>query len=277
MPLYMDIHNLEDITLDRLNELHHLDCDVQQRYGVRYLKWWWNETSGKVFCLVEAPDTEAANAVHREAHGFVCDGIIEVEASMTESLMGEPPVSNHGAALVSDGSGVDSGFRTVLFTDMVGSTDMTSRLGDAAAMDVLRTHDRIVRKAIDAHAGRQVKHTGDGIMAAFNSAARGVFCAVDVQRALDEHNADAEIPIELSVGLSAGEPVEDSSDLFGATVQLAARVCGHAAGGEILVANVVAELCLGKRFTFRDRGEVSLKGFGSPMRIHEVDWRDADS
>lgn len=277
MPLYMDVHNLEDITLERLNELHDLDCDAQQRYGVRYLKWWWNETSGKVFCLVEAPDPEAANTVHREAHGFVCDGIIEVETSMTEELMGPTPVSDHGAALVSDGSAVDSGFRTVLFTDMVGSTDMTAHLGDAAAMDVLRTHDRIVRKAIGDHAGREVKHTGDGIMAAFNSAARGVSCAVDVQRVLDEHNAGAEVPIELSVGLSAGEPVEDSSDLFGATVQLAARVCGHAGGGEILVANVVAELCLGKRFMFRDRGEVALKGFRSPVRIHEVNWRDADS
>jgi class 3 adenylate cyclase len=273
----MDIHNLSDITQDRLNELHHLDCAVQKEHGVRYVKWWWNEQTGKVFCLVEAPSAEAAHAVHEKAHGFVADEILEVEPSIAEHLMGPGAVSEHGGALVEPDGHIDSGFRTILFTDIEGSTDLTQRLGDAAAMDMLRAHDAIVREALKAHGGREVKHTGDGIMAAFSAASPGVGCAIAVQRALAARNQDAEEPIRVAAGLSAGEPVEDSSDLFGATVQLAARVCSHARGDQIIVANVVAELCVGKGFRFNDLGEVELKGFTSPVRVHEISWREAEA
>jgi len=80
MPLYLDVHHrIEGLTGPAVRQAHRKDLEVQGRYGVRYLRYWYDEGTGKVFCLVEAPSKEAAAAVHREAHGLVADEIIEVE------------------------------------------------------------------------------------------------------------------------------------------------------------------------------------------------------
>jgi class 3 adenylate cyclase len=78
------------------------------------------------------------------------------------------------------------------------------------------------------------------------------------------------------LGHCAGEPVEDRNDLFGASVQLAARICAHAGPGEVLVANVVRDLCLGKGFAFEDRGDATQRGFDEPVRLHAVRWPEGD-
>ena len=148
---------------------------------------------------------------------------------------------------------------------------MTQRLGDEAVMALLGVHDATVREAVAASAGREIKHTGDGIMAAFSSPAAAVRCAARIQRALAEHPLrSGDSPVMVRIGAAAGEPVESNSDLFGSTVQLAARLCSHAEPEQTLVSNVVAELCIGKGLTFRDLGEISIKGFDRPIRVHAV-------
>lgn len=80
MPLFMDVHeHVEGLTADAVAGAHAADLQTQEKYGVTYLRYWFDEGTGKVFCLVEAPNAEAANAVHREAHGLVADTIIEVQ------------------------------------------------------------------------------------------------------------------------------------------------------------------------------------------------------
>ena len=118
-----------------------------------------------------------------------------------------------------------------------------------------------------------MKHTGDGIMASFASVTRSIECAIAIQRALDAHSADAEHPIYVRIGVSAGEPVAENDDLFGAAVQLAARACNHAAAGSILVSTAVRELCVGKGFAFEARGPFELKGFDELVPLFEVRWR----
>ena len=141
-------------------------------------------------------------------------------------------------------------------------------------MALLGVHDTIVRNALSASGGREVKHTGDGIMASFVSAASAVRCAIKIQRELDKHaQTNPERPLKVRVGAAVGEPVEQHNDLFGSTVQLAARLCAHAQPEQILVSNAIAELCLGKGLLFEDVGEVTLKGFNSPVRAHAAAWR----
>jgi class 3 adenylate cyclase len=161
---------------------------------------------------------------------------------------------------------------TILFTDVEGSTALTQRLGDSKAQEVVRTHNRIVRDALKAHGGSEIKHTGDGIMASFASASRALECAVDIQRTLAQHNESAEEPIRVRVGLNAGEPIAEEEDLFGTAVQLAARICAQAESGEILAPIVVRELAAGKGFLFADRGDMVLRGFEDPVRLYEVRW-----
>lgn len=79
MPLYLDVHNVQGATTDAVAEAHLKDLQTQDQYGVRYLRYWVDENQGKIFCLVDAPDAEAAAAVHREAHGLVADEIYRVE------------------------------------------------------------------------------------------------------------------------------------------------------------------------------------------------------
>lgn len=271
MPIYMDIHELPGVTPEAVAKAHLEDMRVQTKYGVAYHKYWVNQKKGKVYCLCEAPSAEAADAVHREAHGLRAERIMEVSPEIAEAFMGDAEVNDVGAAILPQKEGHDPGTRTVLFTDIVGSTDMTQRFGDDASFALLSVHDRIVRSALAANNGREVKHTGDGIMAAFVSCACAVRCAMGALQDVMAHHSDAHPPLQLRVGIAAGEPIEHANDLFGTTVQLASRLCSHAQPQQILVSNAVAELCAGKMLPMRPVGPLSLKGFDQPVHAHMVD------
>ncbi len=273
MPMYMDIHEVEGATAEGVAQAHLADMVKQSKHGVEYHKYWFNEKQGKIFCLCSAPSPEAAATVHREAHGLMAAKIIEVAPEVAEGFLGGSEVNPAGAAILPGGShdDRDPGIRTVMFTDIVDSTALTQRHGDDAAMVFIEVHDRIVRDALGASGGREVKHTGDGIMASFLSTVAAVRCATRIHRELDKYEQQNQgIPVQVRIGAAAGEPVENHQDLFGSTVQLAARLCSRAEPRQSLVSNAVAELCLGKGLVFVDLGEVSLKGFERPVRVHAV-------
>jgi adenylate cyclase len=164
---------------------------------------------------------------------------------------------------------------TVMFTDMVGSTDMTQAQGDRAAQSVVRRHNTIVRNALAQHSGKEIKHTGDGIMATFTSAAGGVEAAISIQRAIAKHNAqNPQQDLHIRIGINAGEPIEEEEDLFGTTVQLAARVCARCDTDEILCSNVVKELASGRGLNFESLGAQELKGFKEQVVLYQVGWRE---
>jgi class 3 adenylate cyclase len=275
----MDIHELGDVSVEDVAKAHLADLEAQEKYGVNYLKYWVNEKCGKVFCLVEAPNAEAANSCHREAHGLVARKIIEVQPELADGFLGRDIEADAAGAVLLPGGTPDErdpGIRTVFFTDIVDSTTLTQSLGDEAAMALFDVHDTVVRNALANLGGREVKHTGDGIMASFVSTAGAVRCAIQIQRELAKHaQANPERPLKVRVGAAAGEPVEQNNDLFGSTVQLASRLCAHAQPEQILVSNAIAELCLGKGLQFEDLGEVTLKGFGYPVRAHAAAWKQA--
>jgi class 3 adenylate cyclase len=215
--------------------------------------------------------------VHREAHGMVAEKIIEIQPELAEGFLDGVETNDAGAAVIPGGAADDRdpGIRTVLFTDIVDSTALTQSMGDEAAMALFDVHNFVVRNALGNLGGREVKHTGDGIMASFVSAAAAVKCATQIQRDLARHEKNQrDLAVKVRIGAAAGEPVEQHNDLFGCTVQLAARLCSHASPEQILVSNAIAELCLGKGFSFQDVGEVALKGFDRPVRAHAVVWTD---
>jgi class 3 adenylate cyclase len=275
----MDIHELSGgVSAEDVAKAHAEDVKIEDKYGVHYHKYWVNEKAGKIFCLCDAPNAEAAIQVHREAHGLVADKVIEIQPELAEGFLGGVEVNEAGAALLPGATNErDPGIRTVLFTDVVDSTALTQTLGDEAALAILGVHDSIVRDALSTVGGREVKHTGDGIMASFVSAASAVRCAIQIQRELEKHvQANPERPLKVRVGAAAGEPVERNNDLFGSTVQLAARLCAHAQPEQILVSGAIADLCIGKGLSFEDVGKVNLKGFDSPVRAHAAAWRHAN-
>ncbi len=268
MPLYMDRHEVPGIDPIEVAQGHVRDVEVQDRYGVEYLTYWHDPKAGTAFCLARGPSKDAVETVHREAHGMVASKIIEVEDSMVASFLGRVIDPPKGEPFV------ETAFRTILFTDIVGSTSLTQRLGDAAAMALLRAHDKIVRDALASSAGREIKHTGDGIMASFNLVGDAAQAAVHIQQKVADHNVSATNPLSLRVGLAAGEPVTEAGDLFGAVVQLAARLCQEAEGDHVLCSSAVRDLSLGKRLRFVDRGETMIRGFDESVRVYELVWMD---
>jgi class 3 adenylate cyclase len=271
MPMYMDIHEVRGATAEAVARAHLADMETQNKYGVEYHKYWFNESNGRIFCLCTAPDASLASRVHAEAHGLVASKIIEVDPEIADGFMGGTEINPGGAAVLPGPSGMenDTGVRSVLFTDIVDSTGITQRHGDDASMECVRFHDGIVRAALAEFHGREVKHTGDGIMASFASSANAVRCAAKVQAEFAKR-VGTDIPLQLRIGIAAGEPVESNQDLFGSTVQLAARLCAGAEPAQSLVSSTVAELCIGKGLGFDFLGERAFKGFESPVRVHAV-------
>ena len=161
----------------------------------------------------------------------------------------------------------------ILFTDMEGSTATTARVGDDRAQEIVRTHNAIVREGLDGRGGRVVKSTGDGVMAEFTSVSSAVHAAIDIQHALDDHNAEnPDSPIRVRMGINAGEPLAEDDDLHGLVVSTASRICDQARAGEILVSNGVRELASGKQLEFADAGTFELKGLGEPLRLFHVQF-----
>ena len=272
----MDVHrDLGDVTEEDIRAAHARDLEVQDDHGVRFLTFWFNEPDGHAFCLVEAPNREAAIACHKASHGLVPHEMIEVQRPTLSQFMGdwEPNVPDI-ARTDGPGSDLDSGLRAIMFTDLEGSTAVSSRDGDARALEVIERHDRITRESLSATGGREVKHTGDGILACFTHISRAVDCAVAIQREFTDIGDDRPGG-RVRIGISAGEPVDRDRDLYGAVVNLAARICGHAEPGQILVSAAVKELAIGKSLGFIDRGHIALKGFDDPVRLYQVGTIDA--
>ncbi len=170
-----------------------------------------------------------------------------------------------------DHTEIQSPFRTVMFTDLEGSTSLLERVGEAAFMLLLTEHDLIIRRALVAERGREVKHTGDGIMASFDEVADALRAGVAIQDGFDARaDADSSRELRVRIGMAAGQPVQRNDDLFGSTVNLASRICDAAEAGHILVSDVVHELGTQQGFALRPVVGRVLKGFSTQMSLFEL-------
>jgi class 3 adenylate cyclase len=214
-----------------------------------------------------------------DRHAPTDEGADQINEAMRSFFLGEEPDVRKPASA--------PGLRTVLFTDLVGHTEMMRRLGDERGREVLREHERITRELLKEYGGAEVKTMGDGFMASFGSVTKATDCAIALQRAFAAWNEDgarigerghAGPPLRESlsvrVGLNAGEPIEEDGDLFGSTVIMASRIAAKAGAGEILIPEPLRHLLSGKSYVYADRGETMLKGFEDAVRLYEVRWRE---
>jgi class 3 adenylate cyclase/tetratricopeptide (TPR) repeat protein len=162
---------------------------------------------------------------------------------------------------------------TMLFTDLVSSTEISHRLGEDAAEDFRRGHFRILRDAVSASSGEEVKNLGDGLMVVFDSPSDAIACAVTMQQAVDHHNRRAAERLDLRVGVHTGEVTQEDEDFFGTAVVIAERLCKSAGPGQVLASDVL-RLIVGSRggHTFRELGPLELKGVPEPVNATEVAW-----
>jgi class 3 adenylate cyclase len=262
MPLFMDRHDVPGVKAEDVAQAHMSDVAAEARHGVKFLAYWFDPDQGEAFCLAQASAAESLTAVHRETHGLIPNEIISVSEDNILRFLGKinDPVEH----------ATGNPFRAILFTDLEGSTSLLESVGEAAYMVLLTEHDLIIRRALVATRGREVKHTGDGIMASFDNVSNALDCSLAIQKGFGSRAEGEGQDLRVRIGIAAGEPVDHNDDLFGATVTLASRICAAADAGHILTSDVVQEFGRTKGFSFDPGQERSLKGFATPTRLYEL-------
>lgn len=172
-----------------------------------------------------------------------------------------------------------TGVVAILFTDVVGSTELLDSLGDEAGEELRRAHFMLLRRAVAEAGGEEVKTIGDGLMVVFTSPVEAVGCAVAIQRGVDARNRQRpEQAVAVRVGLNLGEPLRTEGDYHGLAVNVAKRLCDRASGGQILATETVAALVAPRgRFRFKSAGRLALKGVAQPVAAVEVEWAGTEA
>ncbi len=193
MPLFMDRHEIPNATAEDVAQAHAVDVALEAKHGVQFLTYWFDPDRGRAFCLAKAAAPENMEAVHREAHGLIPNEIITVSEDNVLRFLGtiNDPAEHTQRR---------NSFRVILFTDLEGSTALLQEGGQSAFMVLLTEHDLIIRRALVASDGHEVKHTGDGIMASFDDVGRALECALAIQAGFEARAV---------VGRRAGAPRQD--------------------------------------------------------------------
>jgi len=162
---------------------------------------------------------------------------------------------------------------TLMFTDIVGSSALAEERGNEFAMKVVRVHNMIVKSTISHYGGQYIKHTGDGILAAYDDAQMAVKGGAVIQRCVREHNTEfPDLPLDLRIGLNGGETITEGDDVFGSSVNLASRVCALAGAGQVFCTGIIRSRAKAVKIPFADRGEHAVKGYKDPIPVYEVLW-----
>ncbi len=243
MPLFMDFHIINDITVEEVKRAHIADLAVQDKYGVTYHQFWINEDAGSLFCLIEGPDKESCERVHREAHGNIACQIVKVESGFFKTLMGDSYTVDHGLVIGEKGE-IDPANRFVLVIDIRGKTEARS----ITAINELALPDepkKLVRRIIPVYQGRLIK-SNDYVMAAFTEADSAISCAIEIRRQLVkklDSSKNSNWNIQFKIGLAGGQPVTKRDEFFELTVQLAQRLCLIAGENDIVISSLVKKSC----------------------------------
>ena len=234
----MDFHLFTDeITIEGVKEAHMADKRIQEKYGVKYHQFWINEEAGTVFCLMEGPDKETCEQVHREAHGAVACEIVEVEGGFYDVIVNRSQIIDKGLVRHKDGS-VDNANRFILVVDIIGNTSMVKGPLDIANIKLPNEARKLVLSSIEKYEGTEVKQVQDSIIGVFINADHALRCAVDLKKKFDAkkmQNPNSELDIYYRMGLSSGQPVHENKKLLEEAITSARRLCLIAEYGEIVL------------------------------------------
>lgn len=224
MPIYMDVHIVPGVTARAVAQAHSMDVLIQHEHACKCMTYWIDETRETVFCLIEAPDIGAVVEMHNKAHGLIPHKIIEVNSNVVESFLGR--IYDPSDAVMQDGLKVfkDPSLRILLVTKTIDPVLLQHKLGPEKAKELLNNYNQIVRKNIEQFGGREVQHEGKGFIISFSSASQAVACALALHGEMAEQD-DASLGFKISI--NSGEPIQESNELFGDTVQLAKQMVSN--------------------------------------------------
>lgn len=245
MPLYMDIHFVGEVSVEDTRKAHLADLAIQEKYGVKYHQYWFNEETGTIYCLMEAPDKESCAATHREANGVTACQITEVEGGNYDLFMGENINVDHGLVRREDGE-PDSGYRYILTLDIIAKTKSL----DSIDFNQLKLPGKSKNKAlklISKFDGKEIRTSGfDNIIAVFKTPESALQCAHEIQSEFlrDGKNQNSETDdIVFTMGISVGEPLTEKEGFFVVAIRTSRRMCLIAGENEIITSLLFEELC----------------------------------
>jgi AraC-like DNA-binding protein len=243
MPLFMDIHYVGQISVEDTRKAHLADLAVQEKYGVTYHQYWFNEKAGTVYCLMEGPNKEACAATHREANGFTACQIVEVEGGMYDLFMGESKKADHGLVRHENGK-IDVGYRYILTLDITAKTIITGPV-DYDQLKLPQTPKKIAIHTINAFDGKEVKTGGfHNIVAVFETPEKVLSCAYEIQKEFLKHSKEnTHDQILFTMGISVGQPLTEKEGFFVKAIQMSQRLCLIAGDKEIMTSRLFEELC----------------------------------
>jgi AraC-like DNA-binding protein len=246
MPLFMDIHLVGEVSLEDTRKAHLADLAVQEKYGVTYHQYWFNEEAGTVYCLMEGPDKESCEATHREANGITACQITEVEGGMYDLFMGENQKVDHGLVRKESGE-VDAGYRYILTLDIIAKTKNTGSI-DFNQLKLPKIPRNKALQIIGECNGKEIKKEGfDSIVAVFETPEKVLNCAYTIQKEfLKNHSVPGSEngTISFNMGISAGQPLTETEGFFEEAIKLSKRLCLIAGDTEITTSRLFEELCM---------------------------------
>jgi DNA-binding CsgD family transcriptional regulator len=253
MTLYMDRHELLSATPEELAQAHICDLQVQDKYGVRFMTYWYHEDAATGFCLLEAPDRGAAEAAHKEAHGNVACEIIEVEWSAVEGFLGRIREPEPGEVWE------ENPLRAIVCTELDQS--------------VLPRGDSIVRRALRARGGLDVDQSS-GVMGCFPSLTAALEYGLAMQESFSPlATFYSRLPVRARIGIAVGEPVYRGFGLFGAVTQVATHLCSIARPDETLISGDVHALARRSGYTFEEAGYAHVQGLAEAVPYYRLAGR----
>ena len=245
MPLYMDFHQFEKVSVDDVKQAHIADQAVQDEFGVRYLQFWVNEKAGTVFCLTEGPDPESCERCHQLAHGNIPCNITEVEPGFFKLFMGDGQPVDHGLVMTNEGQ-VDSANRTFLVADIRGYTAIEDAKDYKRLVVPTQPKNQVV-DSLAAFNGRFIEHSADdSLVGVFSSPINAIRCVVALQTDLlkmaAKHDENSEWNIEFRLALSNGQPLTEKEGFFEVATKQAKRLCMTAGANQIVLSASLKDL-----------------------------------
>ncbi|MBN8789801.1 MAG: DUF4242 domain-containing protein [Terrimonas sp.] len=254
MPLFMDFHKIDNVTIEDVKTAHIADKAIQNQFGVRYHQFWVNQEAGTVFCLMEGPDAKTCEKVHQMAHGNIACALTEVEPGFYEKMMGSGHKIVQGHVQHEDGT-TDTGYRTIVITAITGITNATSSkqfcefkqpswAREVAHQNIYTCNGRALKWEID-----------DSIIAVFDDPGVAVAYARKTQEEL-QNKKGIKPDIIFRIGISTAQPVTADGDFFKQSIKLAHRLCMIAAAGQIVTSSLMAKLSNHEQ---PSKGDISVK------------------
>jgi len=238
MPIYMDVHIVPGVKARDVAEAHRKDLMHQEEYDCKCMTYWIDEKRESIFCLIEAPDKEAVEEMHKKAHGLIPNKIIEVSNGVVESFLGriydpvEAELSDNGLNIFHDPS-----FRILVITKTDDPVLLQHKLGTDKANEQLNLHNNIIRKNLLDFGGREVEHSGNGFIISFISGTKAVSCALAIQHEMQDGES-----LGFRIAINAGEPLGKKNNMFGDTILFAEQMCSINKSSRVAISSAVKDL-----------------------------------